>query len=120
MNLLYAFPEPLPLQRARGIQAVHSVAALAKTGVDIDFSFVPAGEDPFSYYAVSMPGNVRLVPLSRSLPWPLTGVHSNRLYAARLNRRFDLGRMPVMVRHLKLAAWLAAHPKRPQLLYEAH
>jgi glycosyltransferase involved in cell wall biosynthesis len=120
LNLLYAFPEPLPLPRARGIQAVHTVAALAATGVDIDFSYVPAGEDPFLHYAIAKPGNVKLVPLSRSLPWPLARVHSNRLYAARLNRRFDLGQLPVMVRHLKLAAWLADHPKRPQLLYEAH
>jgi len=120
VKLLYAFPEPLPLPRARGIQAVHSVSALAETGVEIDFSYVPAGADPFSHYGIALPGNVKLVPLSRSLPWPLTRVHSNRLYAARLNRRFDLGRIPVMIRHLKLAAWLANHPKRPQFLYEAH
>ena len=120
MKLLYAFPEPLPLQRARGIQAVNSVAALADTGVEVSFSYVPAGEDPFVHYGIAMPRNVELVPLSRSLPWPLNLVHSNRLFAARLNGRFDLGRLPIMVRHLKLAAWLAAHPKRPQFLYEAH
>ena len=120
VNLLYAFPEPLPLQRARGIQAVYSVAALAQAGVDIDFSYVPSGEDPFAYYGIAMPGNVRLVPLSRSWPWPLVRVHSNRLYAARLNRRFDLAQRTVMVRHLKLAAWLAGHPARPRFLYEAH
>ena len=120
LKLLYAFPEPLPLPRARGIQVVYSVAALADSGIEIDFSYVPAGEDPFAHYGISMPRNVRLVPLSRSLPWPLTRVHSNRLYVARLDRRFDLGNMPIMVRHLKLAAWLADHPKRPRFLYEAH
>lgn len=108
------------MARARGIQAVNSVAALANTGVQIDFSYVPAGVDPFSYYGIALPCNVTRVPLSRSLPWPLVRMHSNRLYAMRLNHRFDLAQVPVMVRHLKLAAWLADHPKKPQFLYEAH
>ncbi len=120
MNLLYAFPEPLPLPRARGIQAVHTVAALAEAGVQVQFSYVTAGEDPFVHYGLVRPDGVQLLPLSRSLPWPLERVHSNRLFAARLDRSIDLACVAVMVRHIKLAAWLADHPKRPKWLYEAH
>jgi glycosyltransferase involved in cell wall biosynthesis len=120
LNLLYAFPEPLPLARARGIQAVNTVAALARIGNQIDFSYVPVGVDPFPYYGIDQPDNVAMVPLSRSLPWPLVRVHSNRFFAMRLNKRFDLARVPIMVRHLKLAAWLADHPKKPRFIYEAH
>ncbi len=72
MKLLYVFPEPLPLQRARGIQTVHTVAALAAQGADVTLAYVPSSEDPFTAYSVARPGNVRLLPESRSLPWPLT------------------------------------------------
>ena len=118
--LLFTFPEPLPMDRARGIQVVHSIAALGKAGINVDFSFVPTGTDPFTYYGVVQPANVRVIPISRSLPWPLQRIHSNRLYAARLNGFIDLATVPVMLRHLKLAAWLAVHPARPHFIYEAH
>jgi len=120
VKLLYAFPEPLPLPRARGIQVVHSVAALAERGVEIEFCFVPAGEEPFSHYGISRPVNINMVPISRSLPWPFVRLHSNRLFASRMSRRFSLASIPVMVRHLKLAAWLAVHPQKPRFIYEAH
>ena len=121
MKLLYAFPEPLPLPRARGIQAVNAVAALAATGVEIDFCFVPCAQgDPFAYYQIAKPESVNLLPLSRALPWPMHRVHSNRFFAARLQRRFNLGQQMIMVRHLKLAAWLANHPSKPKYIYEAH
>ena len=121
VKLLYAFPEPLPLRRARGIQAVNSVAALAESGVEIDFAYVPAGsENPFTYYAVPRPSQVNLMPLSRSLPWPFDRIHSNRLFAARLRRQFNLTNTLIYVRHLKLAAWLARHSPTPRFVYEAH
>ena len=34
MRLLYAFPEPLPLERARGVQVAHSVAELARLNAE--------------------------------------------------------------------------------------
>ncbi|MFM9970266.1 MAG: glycosyltransferase family 4 protein [Burkholderiales bacterium] len=121
MKLLYAFPEPLPLPRARGIQATNAVAALALAGIDVDFCFVPSDlGDPFSQYQGGKPDKVTLAPLSRSLAWPLQRVHSNRLFAARLAKKFDLGAQLIMVRHLKLAAWLANQPNKPQFIYEAH
>lgn len=120
MRLLYAFPEPLPLDRARGIQSIHTVAALARTGMTVDLAYVPAGDDPFLHYAVEQPAGVVLAPVSRSLPWPLARVHSNRVFSWRLSRRFasQIDGGTTMVRHVKLAAWLAA--RRARFLYEAH
>jgi len=120
VRLLYAFPEPLPLDRARGIQTIHTVAALARTGVCVDLAYAPADENPFLRYAVEQPSGVTLAPLSRSLPWPLARTHSNRMFAWRLSRRFAdrLDHGMTLVRHLKLAAWLAARGAR--FVYEAH
>lgn len=121
MKLLYAFPEPLPLPRARGLQVVQTVRALAEQQVEVDLCYVPGTGDPFGACDLSTPQRVNLVPLSRSLPWPLERIHSNRLFAARLARR--LAAHPpdaIMVRHLKLArALLGRFPQIP-LLYEAH
>jgi glycosyltransferase involved in cell wall biosynthesis len=120
VRLLYAFPEPLPLDRARGIQTIHTVAALARADMPVDLAYVPAGVNPFSHYAVGQPPTVSLFPVERSLPWPFARVHSNRIFSWRLARRFagELDRGITMVRHLKLAAWLAACGSR--FVYEAH
>ncbi|MSP96924.1 MAG: glycosyltransferase [Betaproteobacteria bacterium] len=127
MRLIYAFPEPLPLERARGLQAVHTVAALACAGVDVEFAFAPvAGPggtvDPFEHYGLVRPRNVTLTTVARSLPWPLSGVHSNRLFFANLRRRFGdrLLSEPLLVRHLKLAAKLAQELPGACFAYEAH
>ncbi len=121
MKLLYAFPEPLPLPRARGLQAVQTVRALAEQQVEVDLCYVPDAGDPFGACDLAMPQGVRLVPLSRSLPWPLARMHSNRIFAARLARRIaQHAPDAIMVRHLKLArALLGRFPQFP-LLYEAH
>jgi len=121
VKLLYAFPEPLPLRRARGIQAVNSAAALAEGGIDLEFAYVPVGsEDPFAYYGVPKPARLKSTPISRSLPWPLGRLHSNKWFAARLLRKIDLTKTVFYVRHLKLAALLAANPGKPRFIYEAH
>jgi len=121
VKLLYAFPEPLPLERARGIQTVHTVAALAAQGIDVTLAYVPATDDPFAVYSVGRPGNVRLLPVSRSLPWPLARVHSNRFFAARLAKRIDLDEIgAVMARHLKASALLFKGIPGLRLVYEAH
>jgi glycosyltransferase involved in cell wall biosynthesis len=121
MRLLYAFPEPLPLPRARGLQVVQTVRALALQNIDVDLCYVPADGDPFSVSDIQKPENVVLTPLSRSLPWPLGNIHSNRFFAARLSRHltarpFDA----IMVRHLKIAQLLLERFPRIPLLYEAH
>ncbi len=121
MRLLYVFPEPLPLARARGIQTVHTVAALAAQGVEVTLAHVPASSDPFATYSVAMPAKVRLLPVSRSLPWPFARMHSNRLFAARLAGRIDPGEIgAVMARHLKAGALLLERIPDLRLVYEAH
>jgi glycosyltransferase involved in cell wall biosynthesis len=121
VKLLYVFPEPLPLDRARGIQTVNTVAAIAAQGVDVTLAHVPSSDDPFAAYAVARPGNLRLLPVSRSLPWPLTRMHSNRLFSARLARYLEANEAcVVMARHLKVAQSLLERFPGLTLVYEAH
>jgi len=121
IKLLYAFPEPLPLPRARGLQVVQTVLALAGQQIDVELCYVPGAGDPFSACDLARPVNVSLVPLSRSLPWPLAGIHSNRFFAARVARRLAADRTDaIMVRHLKLAHILLRRFPGIPLLYEAH
>jgi glycosyltransferase involved in cell wall biosynthesis len=122
MKVLYAFPEPLPLPRARGVQAMHTVVELARLGLDVALYYVPGSGDPFTHYGLERPASLRVVPLSRSLPWPLHAVHSNRLFASRLLQAAgaSLGEGVVLVRHLKLAALLLARRPEMKLVYEAH
>ena len=122
MKLLYAFPEPLPLERARGVQVAHTVAELARQGVAVELAYVPGRTpEPLAYYGIENPAGMTLTPLSRSLPWPLSRLHSNRLFMWRFER--TLAQSPaaiVLVRHLKLAVMLIArHPHR-RVVYEAH
>lgn len=121
MRLLYAFPEPLPLPRARGLQVVQTVRALAEQGIGVELGYVPGAGDPFEVCDLNKPENVTLLPLSRSLPWPLRTIHSNRFFAARLARHLDANRFDaIMVRHLKLARALLERASQIPLLYEAH
>jgi glycosyltransferase involved in cell wall biosynthesis len=123
MKIVYAFPEPLPLPRARGVQVVNAIASLADQGVNITLAYCSTDENPFAHYGVPQPANVTLVPISRGLPWPLHKLraHSNKLFSSRLrewlksNGQFDY----IFVRHLKLAYALLVKSKIP-LVYEAH
>ena len=122
MRLLYAFPEPLPLTRARGVQVAHTVAELARLGVDVELAYVPNPPlAPLAYYGVEAPAGLKLTPLSRTLPWPLARIHSNRLFLWRLQAR--IAAQPdalLFVRHLKLAALLRESRPGRKLVYEAH
>ena len=122
MRLLYAFPEPLPLERARGVQVAHTVAELARLGVEIELAYVPNPPlHPLTYYGVEAPAGMRLTPLSRSLPWPLARIHSNRLFLWWLQRRITASPDALLfVRHLKLAAMLRQSRPGRKLVYEAH
>lgn len=130
MSILYLFPEPLPLQKARGIQVINTVASLAAQGMCVYLAYVPVPSmpDPFVAYGLPHPDNVTLVPLSRSLPWPLSclGIHSGRLFTSRLMawlRNAPLGQEPsraIMVRHVKLAHWLLEAGMDVPVVYEAH
>ena len=130
MEILYVFPEPLPLPRARGIQVAHTVAALASQGIGVRLAYVPShdGADPLTGYGVHDPGGMERVPLSRGLPAPFSWLplRSNRLFFRRLRdwmaQQAGRGRRPalIMARHLKIAhALLDRFPDVP-LLYEAH
>jgi glycosyltransferase involved in cell wall biosynthesis len=106
---------------ARGIQTVHTVAALAAQGIDVTLAHVPGAGDPFAAYSVARPASVRLLPVSRSLPWPLARVHSNRLFSARLAGRVaEVGADAVMARHLKVSQSLLERFPGLKLVYEAH
>jgi glycosyltransferase involved in cell wall biosynthesis len=119
-KLLYPFPEPLPLDRARGIQSVNTVAALAAQGIEVVLAHVPAGGDPFAAYAVPKPPGVALAPVSHRLPWPLARIHSNRIFAARLARGVDRRIGAIFARHLKIARLLQDRFPRLPFVYEAH
>jgi glycosyltransferase involved in cell wall biosynthesis len=130
VNILYVFPEPLPLPRARGIQVAHTVAALAKAEVTVSLAYVPSENkaNPLTAYGVEPPRGLELVPFSRGLLMPFSWlpVHSNRLFFRRLCRwlkqesRERSGPALIMARHLKIAhALLDEFPGIP-LLYEAH
>ncbi len=130
-RLLYVFPEPLPLRKARAVQVINTVKALAESGTMVDLAFVPVEgiDDPFLHYGMTCPANVRLVPLSRGLPWPFARLrmHSNRFFLLRLRAWFKRQStkeegMPrvAFARHVKLASMmLKAFPALP-LIYEAH
>lgn len=130
MKILYPFPEPLPLQKARAVQVIKTVASLAARGVEVHLAYVPvAGHpDPFQSYGMSCPAGVTLLPLSRGLPIPLhrLRVHSNAFFFRRLCRiirREAESQSPydaAFVRHLKLAHALLGLGRRPPLVFEAH
>jgi hypothetical protein len=128
LRLLYAFPEPLPLPRARGVQVAHAVASLVAAGIDVDLAYVPvAGQSPLAPAGILKIDGLDLVPLSRGWPFPLDRIppfarwHSVRFFARRLRREIAQRRPDALyVRHLKLAALLLAEPGLPPLIYEAH
>ena len=122
MTLLYAFPEPLPLDRARGVQVAHTVADLAQLGLPVELAYVPVPSlHPLTFYGLAVAKGLTLTPLSRSLPWPLKRVHSNRLFLMRLVPRIDASpHATLFVRHLKLAAMLLERYPGRKLVYEAH
>lgn len=131
MRILYVFPEPLPLNKARAIQVINTVHSLAQQGVEITLAYVPAGSgspDPFLAYGLERPANVTLLPISRRLPWPLSllTTHSGKLFQWRLGRwlasRILQSGYPdaVLVRHVKLANFLIRRFPDLPLVYEAH
>lgn len=130
MKILYPFPEPLPMDKARAIQVIKTVDSLATVGVEIHLAYVPATSDtdPFCAYGMACPADVKLLPVSRDLPWPLDflGMHSNRFFAARIRHLIDAESRTgspfdaVFVRHLKLAHLLLGSRRRPPIVFEAH
>lgn len=128
MRLLYAFPEPLPLPRARGVQVANAVCSLSAAGVSVALAFVPVeGESPLAPAGMCEACDVHLVPLSRGWPAPLKFLppfsrwHSVRFFATRLAAVIKAQKPDVLyVRHLKLAVRLLGHSGHVPLVYEAH
>jgi glycosyltransferase involved in cell wall biosynthesis len=128
VRLLYAFPEPLPLPRARGVQVAHAVSSLATAGIEIDLAYVPVpGESPLAPAGVQCAPGVHLLPLSRGWPAPLHRLppfsrwHSARFFATRLQGEIGTRRPDCLfVRHLKLAELLLAARLQVPMVYEAH
>lgn len=122
MKLLYIFPEALPLPRARGIQVAHTIACLAKQGVEVALFHAPGDGDPFAACGLDIPAGLRAEPIRRHLGWPFSRVQSNRIFFHRLRPWLDRAPAgtPVMVRHIKLAAMLARQYPQLPLIYEAH
>lgn len=105
MKVLYAFPEPLPLPRARGIQVLHSVRALRDAGVDVLLVHAPGEGSP--------PG--------AALSPSFLGLRSNRFFNARLARLLEDRRPDVLfARHLKTVVAMRRRFPRLPILYEAH
>jgi glycosyltransferase involved in cell wall biosynthesis len=130
VHLLYVFPEPLPLPRARGVQVAHFVHALAEIGVHVSLASVPVAGSahPFQSIGKDLPAGISLLPLHRGLPPPLSKLRmqSNRLFLWRLGRQLErmraAGRFPdaVLARHIKIAYGLIRRFPDLPLIYEAH
>lgn len=128
MKLLYAFPEPLPLPRARGLQVAHAVSCLAAAGVVVELVHAPVrGQSPFDPLGRNSVPGVDTIPLSRAWPAPLDRIppfrslHSTRFFANRFWREVARRRPDILyLRHLKLAALAAERRNLPPTVYEAH
>lgn len=130
MRILYLFPEPLPLPKARAIQVLKTVNALAVQGIFVHLAYVPVlgVKDPFEYYGIDRFSNIQLVPLSRNLPGVLNylKIHSNKFFLLRVRRwlqkaeKNGTGPQYAFVRHLKLAAGLIRICPGLPVIYEAH
>lgn len=122
MRILFAFPEPLPIAKARSLQVVRTASAIAESGIEVVLMHEQGEADPFSFYGHGRPDKLSEVLVSRAMPWPFEWVVSNRFFYRRAMHA--LSAMPginaVFTRHLKFAArFLQEDPQIP-LVYEAH
>ena len=122
MRILYAFPEALPIAKARSLQVIRTAKAIANSGIDVVLMHEKGEADPFSYYGQIRPDNLSAVLISRSMPWPFCWIASNQFFFRRAMRAANA--LPpfaaVFTRHLKFAArYLESDAKAP-LVYEAH
>jgi len=59
VRLLYAFPEPLPLERARGVQGRAYRRGTGAAGIEVELAYVPNPPlDPLAYYGVEVPAGL--------------------------------------------------------------
>jgi len=122
MKLLFAFPEPLPLPRARGVQVAWMAEALCAAGVDVTLASVPSPDGhPLQPIGKPLPARLRLRPTSNRWPFPFGRWHSVSRFARQLVRQLDAERPDaIFVRHVKLAYQLLRLRPDIPLIYEAH
>lgn len=128
MRVLYAFAEPLPLPRARGVQVAHAISSLVNSGVAVDLAYAPVnGKSPCEDVSGEPQEGLTLIPISRGWPAPLNRIppisrwHSVRLFEHRLRREIKERRPDVIyMRHLKLAHLVLKSRCSTPVIYEAH
>ncbi|MGL5633319.1 MAG: glycosyltransferase family 4 protein [Azovibrio sp.] len=123
MRLLYAFSEPLPMSRARGIQTACMVEALCLTGVDVVLACPLQGNaNPLQALGRdTLPPGLELLSVSRNWPFPFQRWHSVSRFARLLVQQMERVRPDIIfVRHLKLAYQLLRLCPGIPLIYEAH
>ena len=122
MNLLFAFPEPLPLPRARSVQVAWMTDALCAAGVNVTLAHVPSPDGhPLQPIGKPLPARLRLLPLSNRWPFPFSRWHSVSRFTRQLVRHIDTASPDaIFVRHIKLAYQLLKLRPNTPLIYEAH
>lgn len=122
MKVLFAFPEPLPISRARGLQVAWMADALCAAGVHVTLAHVPSTDGhPLQPIGKAIPPNLQLLPLSYHWPFPFQRWHSGARFATLLDREIDRVCPDVIfVRHFKLAEHLLRRRSDLPLIYEAH
>jgi len=122
VKLLFAFPEPLPLPRARGVQVAWMADALCAAGVEVLLASVPSPDGhPLQPIGKPAPARLRLLPTSNRWPFPFGRWHSVSRFVRQLVRRIDAERPDaIFVRHVKLAYQLLRLRPNTPLIYEAH
>ena len=125
MRVALIHTEPFPSPMAGTGFTINSAVGLAQAGVEVTAIFPDAGlsiEEAFRYYAIDPPPNLTVV-LARSPHIRLGPLHysrSRRFYDSALDVLQTIQTDAVIVRSLKLAAYLTARPLKSPLLYEMH
>ena len=122
MRILYPFPEPLPLPKARGLQVAWMVDALCAAGAQVTLAHVPSDDGhPLQPIGKAIPQNLHLLPLSHHWPFPFRRWHSVARFATMLDREINrISPDVIFVRHFKLAKHLLRLRPSLPLVYEAH
>jgi glycosyltransferase involved in cell wall biosynthesis len=124
LRILYLADIRFPLERANGIQTIHTCHALACRGHEVTLLVRPdtsaAARDPFEFYGLSPTKTLRIEQVSVGGP---ASVRRALYLAAALTRSLSSPRPDlVFTRDLGVAAVLVRVPRsrRPPIVYESH
>lgn len=114
MRVLYAFPEELPLPKARGIQACATASALSE--ITTTYFVAPFKRCPFKDYGIPEAPDLKKINLSRNL-----GAFKSVIFWSLKLKILTLRLKPeiIFVRHPKLAYFLIKLRVSP-LFFEVH